>query len=134
MLMDSFWQDAPAKPESGGILLGYRRGKHLHVTMASVPQPADGRWRFMFERSKRAHQEIALREWRASSQTVDYLGEWHTHPEPYPSPSSFDRAEWSKICSRVSSPMIFMIVGWSGEHWLGSSSTGHQVHRCNPAG
>jgi hypothetical protein len=27
-LMDRHWQDSTSKPESGGILLGYRRGAH----------------------------------------------------------------------------------------------------------
>lgn len=129
ILMDRFWQDESAKPESGGILLGYRRDKHLHVTMASTPQPGDEQRRYLFNRSKRAHQELALRQWRASAQTVDYLGEWHTHPETHPSPSGLDQAEWAKICARAPNPMLFMIVGWSGEHWLGCSKGG-QVVRC----
>lgn len=133
MLMDRFWQDDMVKPESGGILLGYRRGEHLHVTVATAPQPDDGRWRFFFKRSKRAHQEIALKQWRASGQTVDYLGEWHTHPEPHPSPSSHDYSEWRKIYERLPKPMLFMIVGWSGELWLGCSE-GSQVLRCNDEG
>ena len=129
MLMDRFWQDASAKPESGGILLGYRRGKHVHVTMASAPQPGDGRWRYLFKRSKRAHQEIALRQWCASAQTVDYLGEWHTHPENLPNPSSLDYTEWAKISAIAPSPVIFAIVGWSGQVWLGCSN-GRHVRRC----
>lgn len=130
LLMDRFWQNEMDKPESGGILLGHRRGKHLHVTIATEPQPGDGRWRFFFNRSMRAHQDIALKKWRASGGTVDYLGEWHTHPEPHPSPSPKDYAEWRKICSRLPNPMLFMIVGWSGEVWLGCSN-GQKVEQCN---
>lgn len=129
-LVDGFWQDERSKPESGGILLGYRRGGHLHVTMASTPQPEDGRWRYFFRRSRRAHQEIAIHHWRASGETVDYLGEWHTHPEPNPTPSGEDYAEWAKICARTPKSMLFLIVGWSGQLWLGWSS-GQRVLRCD---
>lgn len=120
-LVDRYWQDGADKPESGGILLGYRRGEHLHVTMATTPQAADRGWRFLFKRSARHHQEIALRQWNASDKTMDYLGEWHTHPQSCPFPSSTDFSEWRKICSQRKVPMAFVIVGWSGELWLGLS-------------
>lgn len=129
MLMDQFWQDDGVKPESGGILLGYRRCNHLHVTMVTVPQPSDRRQRFLFRRSKGTHQDIALHQWHASGQTIDYLGEWHTHPESQPSPSRLDYTEWAKICARVQKPMLFMIVGWTGELWLGCSSR-KRVQKC----
>lgn len=128
-LMDKFWQDDVTKPESGGIFLGYRRGSHLHVTMASAPQPSDARSRYSFWRSKSAHQDIALRKWRASKQTMDYLGEWHTHPEAHPMPSGKDYSEWAKICTSAQKPMLFLIIGWSGELWLGCSE-GQRVRKC----
>lgn len=120
-LMDRHWQDKIGKPESGGILLGYRRGAHLHVTMATKPQAADRGWRYLFKRSARYHQEIAFHQWNASERTMDYLGEWHTHPQHHPSPSATDISEWRKICSQRQAPMIFLIIGWSGELWLGLS-------------
>lgn len=52
---------------------------------------------------------------------MDYLGEWHTHPEINPSPSGMDISEWTKITSRQPRPMVFMILGISGEIWLGIS-------------
>lgn len=67
-LMDRHWQDSTSKPESGGILLGYRRGAHLHVTMATAPQASDRGWRYLFKRSARHHQEIALHQWNESSE------------------------------------------------------------------
>jgi integrative and conjugative element protein (TIGR02256 family) len=50
---------------------------------------------------------------------VDYLGEWHTHPEVLPSPSSLDISEWQLICRRKATPMVFMIVGMDGSLWAG---------------
>lgn len=120
-LIDSYRQDSPDKPESGGILLGYRRGEHLHVTMATAPQHSDRGWRNLFKRSARYHQEIALCQWSASEKTMDYLGEWHTHPQYLPSPSATDLSEWRKICDLRQVPMVFLIMGWSGELWMGLS-------------
>jgi integrative and conjugative element protein (TIGR02256 family) len=50
---------------------------------------------------------------------MDYLGEWHTHPEEKPIPSFLDISEWRKICSARKERMIFVIVGWTGNLWLG---------------
>ncbi|TDY21969.1 integrative and conjugative element protein (TIGR02256 family) [Paraburkholderia sp. BL6665CI2N2] len=114
-----FRQAHSAATEAGGILLGYRRGAHLHVVDATFPQPGDRRSRFRFTRAKQSHQHIALQRWKETSGTVDYLGEWHTHPESMPSPSSLDTAEWRKIYEPRAVPMLFVILGWSSHVWVG---------------
>jgi len=129
VVMDQYWQNKAGKPESGGILLGYRRGPHLHVTLATAPQSNDRRWRYMFERSARHHQEIALRQWTASDKKIDYLGEWHTHPQHYPSPSGTDFSEWRRICLQRQTPMVFVIMGWGGDLWVGLSK-GQEIDQC----
>lgn len=131
-LMDLYWQDRMSRPEAGGILLGYRREIHLHVTMATTPQPDDQGWRYFFKRSARYHQEIALKQWNDSDEKMDYLGEWHTHPEPQPSPSMLDLSEWRQICSRRPDPMAFLIMGWSGQLWMGLSRM-QEITRCEVA-
>lgn len=132
ILMDRFRQCSLDKPESGGILLGYRRGDHLHVTLATPPQADDFGWRYFFKRSARHHQEIALRQWYNSDKKMDYLGEWHTHPQSVPIPSSLDFSEWQKISNRRPVPMVFIIAGWDGNIWLGLSSQG-KIVPCTPA-
>ena len=127
--LDAYWQDRTSKPEAGGILLGFRRGAHLHVTAATVPQPVDHSNRYWFKRSATSHQEIALTRSQDIGQTMDYLGDWHTHPEPRPIPSGHDVGEWRKICASRPQPMVFAIVGWSGEIWLGVSH-GSTIARC----
>lgn len=111
-----------AAPEAGGILLGYRRGEHLHVIDATLPQAEDRRSRFRFTRAKRPHQDIALARWEEGSGTVDYLGDWHTHPESNPSPSGLDTSEWRKIYEPRAVPMLFIILGWSSAVWVGVGS------------
>jgi integrative and conjugative element protein (TIGR02256 family) len=115
-----------AAPEAGGILLGYRRGEHLHVIDATVPQAEDRRSRMRFARAKRPHQDIALARWKEGSGTIDYLGDWHTHPEFNPAPSALDTSEWRKISEPRVVPMLFVILGWSSTVWVGVG-TGAQL-------
>jgi integrative and conjugative element protein (TIGR02256 family) len=116
--LDPCRQFHPLANESAGVLLGYRRGCHIHVVQATLPAPGDLRSRFSFSRRDRSHQQIATREWRGSGRTKDYLGEWHTHPEATPTPSSVDISEWRSLCSKAKVPLIFVILGTAG-NWYG---------------
>lgn len=112
-------------PESGGILLGYRRGPHLHVTEATTPLYSDQASRTRFFRSSAPHQNAALARWRKSGGRIDYLGEWHTHPEYNPSPSMIDTAGWQRIMDKRTTPMLFVIAGIQDRLWIGlGTSTG----------
>lgn len=118
--------------EAGGILIGFRRGSHLHVLEATVPQPTDKRGRVSFRRAAAGHAEEALKRWRETAKTADYLGEWHTHPERHATPSGIDRREWEVILRRRDQPMIF-IIGGTEDHWfgLGVSRGGAVVKLCH---
>ncbi|MDT4291615.1 Mov34/MPN/PAD-1 family protein [Methylomonas sp. MO1] len=118
-IFDRYRQNSPEKPESGGILLGYRRNYHIHIVDATAPQLHDRRSLFQFFRKDQLHQKYATKRWLNSGETVDYLGEWHTHPEQYPSPSILDKTEWRKIIQSQVNPMIFLIVGTHRDIWLG---------------
>ena len=113
-------QQSSCSTEAGGILLGHRKGSHLHVVCATEPSPADRRSRFRFQREIEPHQTIATQAWRQSGQTMEYLGEWHSHPESNPHPSRIDLTEWKKIISRANECFVFLIVGNANEHWIGA--------------
>lgn len=113
-----YLQDDPKKTEAGGIFIGYRRGHHLHVVDATSPQPLDQRSRYQFSRLDPEHQRIALNRWEESGHQLDYLGEWHTHPEHKPTPSGLDGAEWKKLYQRSNQPLLFLIAGITGNRWL----------------
>jgi integrative and conjugative element protein (TIGR02256 family) len=106
-------------PESGGILLGCRRGPHLHVIHATQSGSADRATRVSFVRRDPCHQAQALRIWKGSRHTVDYLGEWHTHPEGMPSPSSTDHRAWLEILIASTSQYVFVIAGTAETLWAG---------------
>lgn len=49
---------------------------------------------------------------------IDYLGEWHTHSQRIPVPSSIDRAEWHKLATEHmrTSTLLTVVVGTKALH------------------
>lgn len=109
---------AGGRKERGGILLGTRRGVHFHVAEATLPMSEDQGSRYFFRRGRAGHSEFARKRWLQSRNVVDWLGEWHSHPEAIPSPSSIDLASWRQIANRRRAPMLFLILGYHGL-WMG---------------
>lgn len=112
-----FIQDTPEKTEAGGVLLGRRiiDTTDIVVDEVTVPMAGDRRRRNSFRRGRRAHQAIIDRVWRESSGTCGYLGEWHTHPEESPTPSSVDLRDWNRILKNDvfdGDYLYFIIVGY----------------------
>jgi integrative and conjugative element protein (TIGR02256 family) len=113
--MLSFAQLDEDRVESGGLLVGrhIRESDDVIVDVATTPLPGDRQERYRFIRGKRAHQAELDRLWETSNGTWTYLGEWHTHAEPVPRPSSVDRSNWRRIltCDQFSEWLFFVIVG-----------------------
>ena len=118
-VFDKHRQRCSTAPESGGILLGFRRQNHLHITDATVPNERDEQMRHFFSRSAHFHQSVARAKWQSSGGTIDYLGEWHTHPELAPTPSAIDKRGWMEISHFRKAPMVFVIVGERNGLWVG---------------
>lgn len=104
--------------EAGGILLGHVRGKHLEVLEASEPTRQDRRLPYFFERMIHGHKSLADIRWQESNGLVRYIGEWHTHPQEVPSPSSIDLGEWELLAKGRSDrrPLLAVIVGRHNLH------------------
>ena len=107
--------DSPQQPEAGGVLLGRHilDTSDMVVDRGTTPQPGDRRSRFHFFRARRCHQELINRAWQEGGGTCTYLGEWHTHPEPGPTPSWIDWLDWRRKLAfdRFTEPIFFVIVG-----------------------
>lgn len=125
-LMITYVQDKRYKREAGGVLIGrfIKNSKHIVVDEISVPMAGDIRSRTFFKRGVKKHQELIDKAWESSNGTMNYLGEWHTHPENYPSPSNVDLASWKLKLTKdtfSSRYLYFIIVGikeisvWEGD-------------------
>jgi integrative and conjugative element protein (TIGR02256 family) len=114
--MLAFRQTHASHTEAGGILLGrYIVGcRDVVVDEVTVPMQGDRRMRFAFHRSPEHHQEVIDSRWAASRGTCQYLGEWHTHPQLSPTPSSVDISDWRRrlrVDQFDGDSLLFVIVG-----------------------
>ncbi|MEM1321368.1 MAG: Mov34/MPN/PAD-1 family protein, partial [Bacteroidota bacterium] len=102
--MNTYKQDSPDKTEAGGVLLGrfILDSKDKIIDRVTVPMIGDKRTRTRFLRAEKMHQRIITSAWNKSKGTCHYLGEWHTHPERYPRPSSQDIKNWKEMCENNS--------------------------------
>lgn len=125
-VLDSITADAAryaGRSERGGIFIGLRRGPHIEIKEATLPMRWDLGSMFAFRRSSRGHQAVALRRWRETSHTMDWVGEWHSHPQSIPTPSGIDWGSWREITADRSAPMVFLIVGYAAQ-WVGLAVPG----------
>ncbi|MHC5203120.1 Mov34/MPN/PAD-1 family protein [Pseudomonas chlororaphis] len=110
-LISSYRQSHPKDCEAGGILMGKRRGEHFEITFATAPQVKDIRSRCRFTRHPYGHQEIAESRFRSTNGEENYIGEWHTHPENHPTPSSIDIGDWKRLSKNHRVPLLVIIGG-----------------------
>lgn len=128
--MRSYIQDDCRKLEAGGILLGrFIVGTtDVVVDQITVPMPGDKRSKRKFFRKAKNHQAIIDCRWVESKHRCNYLGGWHTHPEPIPNPSNTDTRDWKRALQRNrfdGDTLFFLIVGTREiRAWEGSRHTG----------
>lgn len=116
--MHQYRQVKSNTPESGGLLLGrfILNSPDVVVDEITTPLPTDRRSRFRFRRGSYGHQQVINDRWFQSDGTCNYLGEWHTHPEPNPVQSTRDIASWQMQLDRLpddQDELFFAIIGTS---------------------
>lgn len=96
--ISSYRQTGPKDREAGGVLLGRHLVASPHRVVDDITEPMTGdkRSRYQFKRGHSSHQRRIDAAWEASGATCAYLGEWHTHPESIPNPSSIDLDDWRR--------------------------------------
>jgi integrative and conjugative element protein (TIGR02256 family) len=113
--MSSFKQFKCWSPESGGVIVGRCLDNNNFIfDDVSVPSKKDIRSRFNFLRKTYYHQDFVNEVWSKSDGTINYLGEWHTHPELHPMPSFIDRKNWKKLIKTTvfdGEVLFFIIMG-----------------------
>ncbi|CAM3435621.1 Mov34/MPN/PAD-1 family protein [Sphingobacterium prati] len=89
-ILERFTQNGAKAHEAGGIIVGKIINEQINIIKLSVPSRMDKSSRMSFDRNKDSAQIILDYEFHNSNGQFTYLGEWHTHPEPFPTPSNTD--------------------------------------------
>ncbi|MBO6571228.1 MAG: Mov34/MPN/PAD-1 family protein [Balneola sp.] len=115
-ILNKFRQIDISNREAGGVLLGrfVLDSDNIVIDKVTSPQSKDRRSRFAFKKMDSYHQHRITQEWTETGGKINYIGEWHSHPEINPNPSSLDIQEWkrkSKEDVYDNSFLIFIIVG-----------------------
>lgn len=102
--------------EAGGMMLGRLvvESNDLVIDEVTEPTKLDQKGRFFFIRRRRAAQRRVNQAWLNSNGTLNYLGEWHSHPEDDPTPSYIDIGNWRRIVAEARFEqdfLLFAIVG-----------------------
>lgn len=85
----AYRQQRKIKTEIGGQLFARFVKNEVRVTRATGPNASDERSRTSF-RPDQIHQNLEIK--RLFEDKLHFVGDWHTHPEQTPSPSSLDLA------------------------------------------
>lgn len=111
--------------EAGGQLFGRFDANTMQVLEASGPYRKDTRSRYSY----RSNPESAQRSINAyKGRDLHYVGEWHTHPQHYPEPSSEDLDTVGQVVRRSElrvSALLLLIQG------LAAGPTGLAVYSCD---
>lgn len=117
--------------EAGGILLGKVKIDYSEYIIDDISEPClqDKRYRYGFIRNKDKAQKIINAAFDKSNGVIQYLGEWHTHPECNPTPSIVDRNlinNCSKEIENVSEIIFMIILGYDGSMYIGYKRRGNK--------
>lgn len=97
--------------ESGGQLFGKEENGIIYVFRATGPYKTDKRSRFSF-RPNRTREQREIN--RFYSRGLHFLGDWHTHPEQNPTPSTIDLKNIQDCYSKSSHKhggFLLLIIG-----------------------
>ena len=101
----SLFKQTKNENESGGVLFCKKKVglDEYYIIDMTLPNKHDKSSRFSFVRNAKEAQKIIEKKWKDSDGYINYIGEWHTHPETSPSPSFVDIKTYKQISKDKSS-------------------------------
>ncbi|MDE5457246.1 hypothetical protein GWE18_31385 [Bradyrhizobium sp. CSA112] len=109
--------------ENGGILLGWRSGEDRVIVDLRGPGPRALHGRHCFLPDHEWQVAEIESAFEASAGDLDYLGDWHSHPDGVAKMSDLDSATLLRIARRVSAPLMLIVAGseteWTPQCWKG---------------
>src|SRR4051812_37824791 len=97
--------------ENGGVLLGWRSGEDRIVVDLRGPGPRALHGRHCFIPDHVWQLSEIKRAFHESRGDLDYLGDWHSHPDGIAEMSDLDSATLLRIARRVSAPLMLIVAG-----------------------
>lgn len=77
------------EPEGGGLLFAEFEFPIIRISAVTTPHRTDRRWKMLFFPNRILQRRVIKSLFKKG---LHFVGEWHTHPEPNPTPSSLDLA------------------------------------------
>ena len=120
-LVKDFRQIKSNDNEAGGILIGQVKDNNIYILKASIPNKFDTSSRYNFECKKEMAQIIIEYEFYNSGKKSIYFGEWHTHPQDIPIPSSIDKSMISNQFKRnkLNEPFLILLIQGNLDLYVG---------------
>ncbi len=97
--------------ETGGVLLGWWENETLIVSNATNAGPNAIHENFYFQADSNYIDMIIDMEYANSNGKVNYVGEWHTHPQVSPQPSKVDLNSLDEIVESSGKLNLLLIIG-----------------------
>lgn len=130
--LNSYRQHQLHQNEAGGILLGsiYKQDK-IVISQISTPTWEDKAGRYFFERNVKKAQRIVNQVWKDFDGEIRYLGEWHTHPEATPTPSSVDRKLLKGMLNdtKMEIDFLFLVIVGTHDFYVASQYKGAKLKK-----
>ena len=98
--------------EVGGILLGRFAGGIIYEVTEIACINFLHSTRINYRRDVKKAQNIINKRWRETNGEINYLGEWHTHPNMFATPSTTDMESLSAIMHKVGNvlPVVMLLI------------------------
>jgi integrative and conjugative element protein (TIGR02256 family) len=96
--------------ETGGYLIGRRRGPHIEITNLTIQGPNDMATVRSFDRSDPGHALRAIEAWNSDSKQSGIVGDWHSHPIGTGIPSTQDERSWLILAKSEKAKVVGIIV------------------------
>jgi len=107
--------------ETGGVLLGsFDVDRRILYIVDALPSPPDSEeWPTLYIRGCDGLSKIVAESVQKTRGMIEYVGEWHSHPEgatPAASPDDFEVFAWlADLMSADGLPAVMLIVGHHGQ-------------------
>jgi integrative and conjugative element protein (TIGR02256 family) len=132
---DKHRQNSRWRREAGGQLFARIRGSRWEIKAATGPKNRDRRGRYMFMPDRSSEQEEI---YQFHSRGLEYVGDWHTHPQDEPEPSESDLTSIARIVASSQHHLpgfLLVIVGrreFPSGLWVSFHSVGGPLLPASP--